>query len=86
MSKPRPATPADGDVAYWKIEQKYVRIEVAPVMLETPTVVVSVVPPPNKRAEMRQTGMGIMLDAAQIEDLIEALRRALAASKQGDAS
>ncbi len=86
MSKPRAATPADGDVVYWKIEQKYVRIEVAPMMLEKPAVLVSVARTLNKPADPSQSGLGVILDAVQVEDMIDALRRALAAAKQGEPS
>jgi hypothetical protein len=94
MSKPRPATAADGDVAYWKIQKEHSRVEVAPVMIAPPSVLVAIILPLGREpapSEARhhsggQVGRAIMLTEGEVEDMIDALRRALAASKQGQSS
>lgn len=88
-STPRPATAADGDVVYWKIEKEHSRVEVAPLMVSPPSVLVSVVrprgypAPPTPPGEPVPVGLGIPLTAVEVEDMIDALRRALAAAQQG---
>lgn len=92
MSNPRLPTPADGDVTYWKIEKEHSRVEVAPFVVSPPSVLVSVVrplgysAPPTEPGLPVPVGLGIELTAAEVEDMIDALRRALAASTQGDPS
>jgi hypothetical protein len=86
MSSPKLPKPGQ-DARYWKIDHEHTSIEVGPVP-HVQSVVVCVTAPPGRTLllDPRCTGLVIMLTAAEVEDLIEGLRRALAAAKHGEAS
>jgi hypothetical protein len=86
VSAPRLPKPGQ-DARYWKIDHEHTSIDVGPVPL-TQSVMVCVTIPPGKKSRLdsRCTGLAIMLTAAEVEDLIEGLRRALAAAKHGEVS
>jgi hypothetical protein len=86
LTKP-PELPKPGqDARYWKIDHEHTSIDVGPVPHVQSVMVCVTVPPTGKPLDPRCTGLAIMLTAAEVEDLIEGLRRALAAAKHGEVS
>lgn len=85
MTKP-PELPKPGqDARYWKLDHEHSSIDVGPFP-HFQSVVVNVTVPPGKKLDRHCTGLGIILTAAEVEELVDGLRRALAAAKQGDPS
>lgn len=83
-----PELPKPGqDARYWKIDHEHSSISVGPFP-QVHSVIVLVTVPPNskKRLDPNCTGLAITLSVAEVEDLIEGLRRALAAAKHGEVS
>jgi hypothetical protein len=87
VTKPPELSKPGQDARYWKIDHEHSSIDVGPIPHVQSVMVCVTTPPGSKKPlDSRCTGLGIMLTAAEVEDLIEGLGRALAAAKHGEVS